>query len=200
MWSAAYAEDITLADIARPASEPSSEPPIPVTIENRAEFVADRIKWLTLRSVAPQLNAFRKGFHTCLTDKALNLFNAEQLKAVVEGKPDIDIGLLKAAAQDVSDRKHDGLTVQYFWEVVERYNDEQKARLLKFVTGSERVPITGYGALNFRISVELQHAVSGLPTSSACNRQLMLPDYKDLETLKLKLGIAISECEGFGNS
>ena len=35
----------------------------------------------------------------------------------------------------------DSNIIVWFWEVVEDYNEEQRARLLQFVTGSSRVPI-----------------------------------------------------------
>ena len=37
--------------------------------------------------------------------------------------------------------------VQWFWQAVESYDDECRARLLQFVTGSSRVPISGFKGL-----------------------------------------------------
>lgn len=37
--------------------------------------------------------------------------------------------------------------VQWFWQAVVSYDDECRARLLQFVTGSSRVPINGFKAL-----------------------------------------------------
>jgi E3 ubiquitin ligase SMURF1/2 len=33
--------------------------------------------------------------------------------------------------------------VKWFWRAVEEYNEERRARLLQFVTGSSRVPLQG---------------------------------------------------------
>jgi hypothetical protein len=37
--------------------------------------------------------------------------------------------------------------VKWFWQIVEIYNAEMRARLLQFVTGSSRVPLQGFKAL-----------------------------------------------------
>ena len=37
--------------------------------------------------------------------------------------------------------------VVWFWRVVESYSEEMRARLLQFVTGSSRVPLQGFKAL-----------------------------------------------------
>ena len=37
--------------------------------------------------------------------------------------------------------------VKWFWSIVEEYSEEMRARLLQFVTGSSRVPLQGFKAL-----------------------------------------------------
>jgi len=37
--------------------------------------------------------------------------------------------------------------VRWFWQIVEEYGEEMRARLLQFVTGSSRVPLQGFKAL-----------------------------------------------------
>lgn len=37
--------------------------------------------------------------------------------------------------------------VRWFWQIVEAYSEEMRARLLQFVTGSSRVPLQGFKAL-----------------------------------------------------
>ena len=40
--------------------------------------------------------------------------------------------------------------VKWFWQAVESYDNEMRARLLQFVTGSSRVPLQGFKALQGR--------------------------------------------------
>lgn len=41
----------------------------------------------------------------------------------------------------------DSNIVKWFWRAVESFDEERRARLLQFVTGSSRVPLQGFKAL-----------------------------------------------------
>lgn len=41
----------------------------------------------------------------------------------------------------------DSNIVKWFWKAVELFDEERRARLLQFVTGSSRVPLQGFKAL-----------------------------------------------------
>lgn len=41
----------------------------------------------------------------------------------------------------------DSNVVRWFWQAVETFDEERRARLLQFVTGSMRVPLQGFKAL-----------------------------------------------------
>ena len=41
----------------------------------------------------------------------------------------------------------DTSVVVWFWRAVDEYDEERRARLLQFVTGSSRVPLQGFKAL-----------------------------------------------------
>lgn len=41
----------------------------------------------------------------------------------------------------------DSNIVKWFWKAVESFDEERRARLLQFVTGSSRVPLQGFKAL-----------------------------------------------------
>ena len=43
--------------------------------------------------------------------------------------------------------------VIWFWQIVDGYNEEMRARLLQFVTGSSRVPLQGFKALQVPILI-----------------------------------------------
>ncbi|KAF2659908.1 hypothetical protein K491DRAFT_712205 [Lophiostoma macrostomum CBS 122681] len=168
-----------------------------VTNANRKQFVSDYIFWLTYRSVAPQLLAFRKGFHTCLERKSLHLFDPSSLRNLVEGTQDIDISALKAATRYDEGYSATHPTIITFWYIVEQYDADDRRRLLEFVTASERVPVTGFESMNFYI-VRSGSDTERLPTSSTCFGKLMLPEYSGMEKMRRKLHLAIQNSKGFG--
>jgi hypothetical protein len=172
--------------------------PQTVTNQDREQYVRDYVEWLTYRSVQRQLEAFTRGFHTCLRRTSLSFFTPCTLRSLVEGSPTISMSLLRTQAVRYEPPYHASHpTIQNFWAVVESYGDEEKKRLLEFVTANERIPITGYGSVKFEI-IRIGGDTESLPTSSTCFGKLWLPEYRGREKLRKKLGIAIRNSEGFG--
>lgn len=68
------------------------------------------------------------------------------LQLIVCGLGKIDISDWKSNTR----LKHctpDSNIVKWFWKAVESFDEERRARLLQFVTGSSRVPLQGFKAL-----------------------------------------------------
>ena len=66
----------------------------------------------------------------------------------------------------------------WFWEVVHGFSEEQKKRLLFFVTGSDRVPIKGLASLQPPFVISRNGPSSNrLPTAHTCFNHLLLPAY-----------------------
>lgn len=53
---------------------------VPVTNDNRNKFVDLYASYVMQKSVAPQLQALRWGFHVCLSEASMELFNGEELE------------------------------------------------------------------------------------------------------------------------
>ncbi|KAF1967130.1 hypothetical protein BU23DRAFT_559677 [Bimuria novae-zelandiae CBS 107.79] len=175
-------------------SEPST-----VTNKDREQYIKDYVNWLTFRSVAPQLAAFTRGFHTCLHPTSLSFFTPETLRSLVEGSSqNISADLIRQhSVQYEPPYSPTHTTISDFWAVVDTYSQEELKRLLEFVTANERIPITGYESIKFEI-IRAGGDTERLPTSSTCFRKLWLPEYGGREKLREKLGVAIRNSEGFG--
>ncbi|NWS55959.1 SMUF2 ligase, partial [Chunga burmeisteri] len=80
---------------------------------------------------------------------------------------------------------------------VEFFDEERRARLLQFVTGSSRVPLQGFKALQGNeVSPEFQIAETFLPSIHSFNR-IDIPPYESYDKLYEKLLTAIEETCGF---
>merc|ERR1712238_172222 len=100
------------------------------------------------------------------------------------------------------DRNPNNHVCQWFWEVVEEeFDDELKARLLQFVTGTSGVPSRGFSVLQsndgnirkFTIdSVPL--SISVYPRSHTCFNRIDLPLYTTKEEFSEKLKEAVTSC------
>uniref|UniRef100_A0A8C8BZX7 HECT-type E3 ubiquitin transferase n=1 Tax=Oncorhynchus tshawytscha TaxID=74940 RepID=A0A8C8BZX7_ONCTS len=169
---------------------------IPVTNQNRKEYVQLYVDFLLNKSIYRQFAAFFYGFHSVCASDALLLLRPEEVEILVCGSPNLDMSSLQKAAQYEGYSKTDP-TIRAFWDVVLAFPLELQKKLLHFSTGSDRVPVGGMADLNFKIS-KIDASTDWLPISHTCFNQICLPTYKNKKELKQKLTIAISNAEGFG--
>lgn len=95
----------------------------------------------------------------------------------------------------------------FIFEVVESYSSEMRARLLQFVTGSSRVPLQGFRALQgstgavgprlFTIHLTTDVPTQNLPKAHTCSNRIDLPPYETYQLLCDKLTQAVEETCGF---
>uniref|UniRef100_A0A8B9HCT7 HECT-type E3 ubiquitin transferase n=1 Tax=Astyanax mexicanus TaxID=7994 RepID=A0A8B9HCT7_ASTMX len=169
---------------------------IPVTNQNRREYVQLYIDFLLNKSIYRQFAAFYHGFHSVCASNALMLLRPEEVEILVCGNPNLDMSSLQRVAQYEGYSKTDP-TIRAFWDVVLGFPLELQKRMLHFTTGSDRVPVGGMADLNFKIS-KIDVSTDWLPVSHTCFNQICLPPYKSKKELRQKLTIAISNAEGFG--
>ncbi|KAH0623603.1 hypothetical protein JD844_006529 [Phrynosoma platyrhinos] len=169
---------------------------IPVTNQNRKEYVQLYVDFLLNKSIYKQFAAFYYGFHSVCASYALMLLRPEEVEILVCGSPELDMHALQKHTQYDGYQKTD-VTIRYFWEVVLEFPLELQKKLLHFATGSDRVPVGGLADLNFKIS-KSEASTNWLPVAHTCFNQLCLPPYKTKKELKQKLTIGISNAEGFG--
>ncbi len=101
-----------------------------------------------------QIGAFLEGFWELVPRHLIAIFNDHELELLISGLPDIDVADLRANTE------YQGYTaasapVQWFWEVVNEMEKEDLALLLQFVTGTSKVPLEGFKALQARTRLRL---------------------------------------------
>ncbi|XP_033105592.1 ubiquitin-protein ligase E3A-like [Anneissia japonica] len=166
-------------------------------IMNRQNYVDYYVKYILTDSVAKQFEAFSRGFHLVCGGPALKLFQAEETELLVCGNPELDFKALEACTtyEDGFTRYH--RTIKAFWSVVHSLNQNQKKKLLNFITGSDRVPVKGLSSLPIVIQ---RHGPDSdrLPTAMTCFNRLLLPSYSSKEKLRNRITIALENGKGFG--
>ncbi|KAH0792141.1 putative E3 ubiquitin-protein ligase HERC4 isoform X1 [Histomonas meleagridis] len=168
---------------------------IPVTNQNREEYVNAVLNYVLNDSISEQFEILKNGFIQSAGDIVLELFRPEELALLIAGREELDfIALQKATRYEGYTAQSE--TVQTFWKIVHmRLTDSEKKKLLYFVTSSPRAPINGLGSIPFVIARDgnSEH----IPTSHTCFFMLVLPDDPNEESLYRKLKIAIDNAEGF---
>ncbi|GMH04119.1 hypothetical protein Nepgr_005958 [Nepenthes gracilis] len=175
-----------------------------VTEENKHQFVDLVAEHRLTTAIRPQITAFLEGFNELIPRELISIFNDKELELLISGLPDIDFDDMRANTE-YSGYSPASPVIQWFWEVVHGFSKEDKARLLQFVTGTSKVPLEGFSALQgISGSQKFQiHKAYGspdhLPSAHTCFNQLDLPEYPSKQHLEERLLLAIHEGnEGFG--
>lgn len=174
-----------------------------VTEKNKKEYIERMVKWRVERGVVQQTEALVRGFYEVIDSRLVSVFDARELELVIAGTAEIDLNDWRNNTE-YRGGYHDGhLVIRWFWAVVERFNNEQRLRLLQFVTGTSSVPYEGFAAL--RGSNGLRHfciekwgKITSLPRAHTCFNRLDLPPYPSYSMLYEKLLTAVEETSTFG--
>ncbi|KAM3961116.1 SMAD specific E3 ubiquitin protein ligase isoform 2-T2 [Aphomia sociella] len=177
-----------------------------VTDVNKREYVRLYVAHRFTRGAERQWLALQRGLADIIPPQLLRPLSPRDLQPLLAGRSDLD---------PVDWRRHtrlkhvspDAPIVGWFWEIVEEFDAEMRARLLQFVTGSRRVPLNGFRALQgstgaaaprfFTLHLVADASPDSLPKAHTCFNRLDLPPYPTKERLHDKLKQAVLETAGF---
>ncbi|RLN96664.1 hypothetical protein BBJ28_00002298 [Nothophytophthora sp. Chile5] len=155
---------------------------IPVTEENKMEYISLRFKWIVATSVSLQLASLVQGLFAIIPKELLSVFDHQELELLICGIPDVDAQDWKTHTIYVGER--DERVIAWFWNTVHEFTNEQKARLLQFTTGSARVPVQGFKALTMNDGRICPFAIQCVnkeeclyPRAHTCFNRIDLPRY-----------------------
>jgi E3 ubiquitin-protein ligase HERC2 len=216
----------------------------PVAFEDRARYVR-MVLYTRLNESSAAMQAIRFGLRSVVPSTApcwssvrlfggdglseflpcpsgpFHVLRAEDLELLVVGAPEVDLALLKTHTT-YKNTPADGSApiIQWFWQVLEEYSPEDRARFLQFAWGRARLP-ANFTSQHQRMTINvvdlpaawkakfpahvggvaagaseptLEDAASlRLPKSQTCFFILDLPAFPSLAILRHKLTIAL-EC------
>ena len=121
---------------------------IKVSNENLNEYINARINYL-IESQIPGIELIIKGIQKEIPLNIFNDFTSNELNLLINGTPFIDVDDWMQNTNYIDYTIVDEVIIN-FWEVISELNQEQLSKFLLFVTGSSRVPIDGFKALESR--------------------------------------------------
>lgn len=175
---------------------------IPLTDENKDEYISLIIQWRFVSRVQEQMNAFLEGFNALIPSTLVKIFDEHELELLMCGIQHIDVKDWKQNTLYKGDYHANHIVVQWFWRVVLSFSNEMRSRLLQFVTGTSRVPMNGfkelYGSNGPQLfTIERWGTPENYPRAHTCFNRIDLPPYKSYQQLRDKLVKAIEGSQGF---
>ena len=145
-----------------------------VTVDNLPEYLIANLQYRMLDRVKPQTTELLLGFFDIIPEAALTVFDPNELELSLCGLPTIDMddwefntiysGLYESSSSKKGKRHK---CVEWFWQVVRNdFDQEMKARLLQFVTGTSGVPTRGFSVLQGNDGNIKKFAVHGVNRTS----------------------------------
>ena len=133
---------------------------IPVTNQNRLEYVHCVSKFRLIGQPHQQTQAFLRGLNKIISPHWLKMFNQSELQKLVGGDTGspIDVEDLRKNTQyggvyEIGDDGQEHETIRMFWQVMHELNDEDRRKVLKFATSVSRAPLLGFKVLKPRFSI-----------------------------------------------
>ncbi|KAI1461171.1 hypothetical protein F4805DRAFT_315846 [Annulohypoxylon moriforme] len=170
---------------------------VPVTEENKHDYVRLVVEHKLLTSVKTQMENFLKGFHEIIPAELISIFNEQELELLISGLPDVDIDDWKSNTE-YHNYSPSSPQIQWFWRAVRSFDKEERAKLLQFVTGTSKVPLNGFKELEGmnginRFNIHRDYGNKDrLPSSHTCFNQLDLPEYESYDALRRQILKAIT--------
>ncbi|KAI1388266.1 uncharacterized protein F4822DRAFT_240233 [Hypoxylon trugodes] len=170
---------------------------VPVTEENKHDYVRLVVEHKLLTSVKDQMEHFLKGFHEIIPAELISIFNEQELELLISGLPDVDIDDWKSNTE-YHNYTPSSPQIQWFWRAVRSFDKEERAKLLQFVTGTSKVPLNGFKELEGmnginRFNIHRDYGNKDrLPSSHTCFNQLDLPEYESYDILRRQVLKAIT--------
>lgn len=132
------------------------------------------------------------------------MFNQSELQTLVGGAAagisvaDLRANTVYGGVYEIGDDGLEHPSVNLFWQVMEEFEQEDRRKVLKFVTSTPRAPLLGFGNLNPKFSIrDAGGDETRLPSTSTCVNLLKLPRYSKKKVLRMKLLQAVNAGAGF---
>lgn len=157
-----------------------------VAYDDRLEYCR-LVKEKRMQECKKQTDALRRGFCRVVPTSVLRLLTWQELEVKVCGSPEISVEKMKASARYDGELSAKSKRVEIMWQAVEKFSNDERSRLLRFITGRRRLPCTIY-------IDSMEGSDNMLPTSATCSNTLYLPKYASVDVAVERLRYAAYNC------
>lgn len=119
---------------------------IKVTDKNLDFYIQQRLLCLVLNQII-FIDEMKKGLFSVLSKDMFKTFSDDQLELLINGSPFIDVDDWEANTEYKGYYSRSHQVIKWFWDIVKQLEQKHLERFLQFCTGTSRVPIGGFSAL-----------------------------------------------------
>ncbi|KAL7667842.1 hypothetical protein ACOME3_008571 [Neoechinorhynchus agilis] len=166
-------------------------------------FVHKMVKNVLYDSMIQQSNAICLGMSHVLGTKPfqmLQVFNPDEFQILINGRAITTLDCIewRECANYTGAYHSEHPVIILFWDVLNNFTNEERRLLLKFVTSSDRLPMSGFAGLNPPFTVgDFGRDTERWPTAQTCINALGLPPYENKHIMRTRLLQSIRAQSGF---
>ena len=171
-----------------------------VTEENLTSYITVVADTTLFRGISRQVEAFLEGFSCLLPLSFLSLFSISELVEITgHGVEDWSMKTLENSLETDHGYSFNSTAIKHLLSIISDFSKVERRQFLQFLTGSPRLPIGGFAALNPKLTIVKKHVDSGqktddhLPSVMTCANYLKMPDYSLRDIMKAKILQAMRE-------
>ena len=174
-----------------------------ITRENVDEYI-ELVKDFTCgQRMIDLCQNFVNGFNEVIPFSSTKIFEPEEFINLLSGSGKrITLEELNDNVSVGAGYEKNSAQIKYLFETITELSDEDFGLFVKFLTGTNRLPVGGIASLQPKLTIAVRMPIgsetsdSTLPSVSTCFNYLKLPMYSSKEILKERLLTAIRECQG----
>lgn len=144
---------------------------IKVTNENKSKYVNCMITYHVWNSIETQYNKFFDGFSSLIPFDYIKIFNTNELDMMISGVSIIDVEDMKKYTVYEYPFNSNSPSVILFFNSIVKWDQERLKELIKFVTGSSKVPANGfyhYASIGKPFKIQSGGEKFNLPQAHTC--------------------------------
>ena len=174
---------------------------------NLEDFIQKRINFM-IGIYEPFIEIIRKTIYSYFPKDVITNFTADEFELILNGRPFIDIEEWKIYTEYRTPYNANHYIIIWFWELVSKLSQEELSNLLLFSTGSGRVPLGGFAALESNRGNIAKYTIESIPYVKGCKNfmkahtcfnRLDIPLYVKKEELEESLKfVTNTKILGFG--
>ena len=178
-----------------------------IIVTNLNDYIEKRINFL-YGIYEPLIEKIRESIFKYLPENIINQFNSDDLESLINGVPFIDLEDWRLNTEYTAPYSENHKVIIWFWDSLAKLSQKQLSNLLVFSTGSSRVPIDGFKALesnrekSSKFTIEMiyyEKKKKNFIKAHTCFNRIDVPNFPNREELDEAIKfISDFEMLGFG--
>lgn len=115
-----------------------------MTEENKHAYVQLVSEQKMTRGIRAQIAAFLEGFELFVPHSLICIFDEFELELLMSGVPDLCVHDWETNTCYGEGVSRETPLIDWFWDLIAKLSDRERALLLQFASGSSRLPIGGF--------------------------------------------------------